>query len=159
MSLSLLFSVIIPAYNTASYIQQTLRSVYRQMDTDFEIIVINNGSPDNVAEILMQKTAPGLRGITPENGGVSRDRNKGIQVAHGKHLAFLDSDDVWKNKHLEIVRTIFDANPNTNWFVTNYHSAHEIDTSLINDQVKGIVNFKAVNWFQEASKSPSAQTL
>ena len=72
-----LFSIVIPAYNCAQYIQQTLRSIYNQTERNYEIIIINDGSTDNLLELLAQKTDPRLRVITQENGGVSRARNRG----------------------------------------------------------------------------------
>jgi glycosyltransferase involved in cell wall biosynthesis len=97
-----LISVIIPAYNTAPFIGETLLSVVGQTFTDFEIIVVNDGSPDTPA--LEEALAPfraRIRYIVQENRGLSGARNAGIAVARGEFVAFLDSDDAWEPDYLE----------------------------------------------------------
>jgi glycosyltransferase involved in cell wall biosynthesis len=96
-----LVSVIIPAYNTAGHIGRALGSVFAQSYTDFEVIVINDGSPDS--EQMELAIAPYLSRITylrQENRGPSAARNLGIRHARGEWLAFLDSDDAWLPHYL-----------------------------------------------------------
>ena len=91
-----LVSVIIPAYMAAAYIHETLESVFRQTYRNFEVILINDGSPDT--EDFERAIAPyrdRIIYIRQENGGPSAARNTGIRRARGEYLAFLDSDDVW----------------------------------------------------------------
>lgn len=91
-----LVSVIIPAYNTAAYIHETLESVFCQTYHNFEVILINDGSPDT--EEFERAIAPyrdRIVYIRQENRGPSAARNAGIGRARGEYLAFLDSDDVW----------------------------------------------------------------
>lgn len=91
-----LVSVIIPAYEAAGYIRETLESVFRQTYQNFEVILINDGSPDT--EYFERAIAPyrdRLIYIRQENAGPSAARNAGIRRARGEYLAFLDSDDVW----------------------------------------------------------------
>jgi glycosyltransferase involved in cell wall biosynthesis len=91
-----LVSVITPAYNTAAYIHETLESVFRQTYPSFEVILINDGSPDT--EEFERAIAPyrdRIVYIKQENRGPSAARNAGIRRARGEYLAFLDSDDVW----------------------------------------------------------------
>jgi glycosyltransferase involved in cell wall biosynthesis len=94
-------SVIIPAYNTAGYIGEALDSVFAQVYTDFEIVVINDGSPDTE---LLEKVLDPYFGrivyIKQENRGPSAARNAGIRCARGEHIAFLDSDDSWFPEYL-----------------------------------------------------------
>ncbi len=94
-------SVIIPTYNRAPYVTEALDSVLAQTFTDYEIIVIDDGSTDNTKEVL-QPYFPQIRYFFQENQGVSAARNVGIREAKGEWLAFLDSDDVWLPKKLEI---------------------------------------------------------
>jgi glycosyltransferase involved in cell wall biosynthesis len=95
-------SVVIPAYNTSAYIGETLASVTAQTFTDFETIVVNDGSPDTPAlEAAIAPFRQGLRYIVQENRGLSGARNTGIAVARGELIALLDSDDVWEPDYLE----------------------------------------------------------
>ncbi len=98
---SALVSVVIPVYKCADYIVATLKSVFAQSFTDYEIIVVNDGSPDT--EALERELAPylsSIRYIQQENGGPSSARNRGVQEACGTYVAFLDSDDLWLPNHL-----------------------------------------------------------
>ncbi len=97
-----LVSVIIPAYNCANYIAATLDSVLAQTMPDYEIILVNDGSPDTPElERALQPYAESIRYIKQENGGASVARNTAIRAARGRYLAFLDSDDIWLSHHLE----------------------------------------------------------
>ena len=94
-------SVIIPAYKTAEFIAETLDSVFAQTFTDFEVIVINDGSPDSDE---MEQAIAAYRGrilyFKQENRGLAGARNTGIQHARAEYLAFLDSDDCWLPDYL-----------------------------------------------------------
>jgi cellulose synthase/poly-beta-1,6-N-acetylglucosamine synthase-like glycosyltransferase len=91
-----LVSVIIPAYKAAAYIPETLESVFRQTYPSFEVILINDGSPDTEAfERAIAPYRDRIVYIKQQNGGPSVARNAGIHRARGEYLAFLDSDDVW----------------------------------------------------------------
>ncbi|HAA02250.1 MAG TPA: glycosyl transferase, partial [Syntrophobacteraceae bacterium] len=89
-------SVIIPTYNRAALVLEAVASVLLQKiaDRDLEIIVVDDGSEDDTGEQL-QPLLSRIRYVRQEHAGVSRARNTGIQLAHGKWLAFLDSDDLW----------------------------------------------------------------
>jgi GT2 family glycosyltransferase len=94
-------SVIIPAYNTAGHIGAALHSVFAQSFTDFEVIVINDGSPDSEAlELAIAPYLPRIVYLKQQNKGPSAARNFGIQRARGEFLAFLDSDDTWLPQYL-----------------------------------------------------------
>jgi GT2 family glycosyltransferase len=95
-------SVIIPAYNVAPYIGETLRSVFAQTFTDFEVIVINDGSPDTEEfERVLKPFRERLRYLKQENRGASAARNAGLRAARGEFVAFLDADDLWFTNYLE----------------------------------------------------------
>lgn len=94
-------SVVIPAYNVAPYIGETLRSVFAQTFTDYEVVLVNDGSPDT--EELERALAPyidRIRYIKQENRGASVARNEGLSAAHGEFIAFLDADDLWLPNYL-----------------------------------------------------------
>ncbi|PWJ43293.1 glycosyltransferase family 2 protein [Sediminitomix flava] len=93
-------SVIIPAYNAEKYIGETLESVLKQSFTDFECIIVDDGSPDNQSEVIQQFKDHRLSYYKKENGGVSLARNFGLSKAKGEYVAFLDSDDVWATDFL-----------------------------------------------------------
>lgn len=153
-----LFSIVIPAYNCAQYIQQTLRSIYNQAEQNYEIIIINDGSTDNLLELLAQETDPRLRVITQENGGVSRARNRGLEEAQGTYIAFLDSDDVWLPFHLEKAKTFFEKYPKFHWFATHIiHAKHIDDTDFINTPPPHGSYYKS-NWFLEFAPLPLASS-
>ena len=96
-----MISVVIPLYNKEKSIAQTLECVLNQTYKDFEVIVVDDGSKDNSAAIVAQFTDTRIHLIRQENGGVSAARNRGIEEAQGKYVAFLDADDVWLTDHLE----------------------------------------------------------
>jgi glycosyltransferase involved in cell wall biosynthesis len=97
-----LISVVLPAYNAAEYIAQAIESVIRQSWTDWELIIVNDGSRDNTNDIIVSFLKDErIRLVTQENGGVSRARNRGIQLARGNWIAFLDADDIWLPEKLK----------------------------------------------------------
>ncbi|MDD2921516.1 MAG: glycosyltransferase family 2 protein [Anaerolineales bacterium] len=105
-------SVIIPTYNRADLILQTIGSVLAQTFTDYEIIVIDDGSTDNTAEILRELIEAGkIQYVWQENKGESAARNHGLRLARGKYIAFLDSDDLWLPQKLEAQVTYLEAHP------------------------------------------------
>jgi glycosyltransferase involved in cell wall biosynthesis len=105
-------SVIIPAYNTAAYIGETLDSVFAQTFTDYEVIVINDGSPDTAElEVVLAPYLPKIRYLTQENRGLSGARNTGIRAARGEFIALLDSDDAWEPAYLAVQIAAMRADP------------------------------------------------
>ncbi|HEY0427339.1 MAG TPA: glycosyltransferase family 2 protein [Pyrinomonadaceae bacterium] len=95
-------SVIIPAYNIAGYIGEALDSVLAQTFQDFEIIVINDGSPDtDEFEKVLEKYFDEIIYLKQENAGCGPARNVAIEHARGSLLAFLDGDDAWLSEFLE----------------------------------------------------------
>jgi glycosyltransferase involved in cell wall biosynthesis len=102
-----LVSVIIPTYNRAPVIERAVDSVLSQSFRDFELLVVDDGSEDNTAEILL-KYGHEIRVITQPNQGVSAARNRGIRESTGKLSAFLDSDDEWLPEKLETQVSLYD---------------------------------------------------
>jgi glycosyltransferase involved in cell wall biosynthesis len=111
-------SVIIPAYNAARYICETVDSVLSQTYKNFEVIIIDDGSTDNTQKLLNQYRDK-IKYIYQNNKGVAGARNKGIQQAHGKYLAFLDNDDVWLPDKLTKQITISEQNPQVGFIFTD----------------------------------------
>lgn len=110
-------SVVIPAYNAESFIGETLESVRVQTFSDYEVIVVDDGSTDRTAEI-----ASGYDGVTvigQSNRGEAGARNTGIRAARGKYVAFLDADDIWLPSKLEKQASHLVAHPPTAWTYTD----------------------------------------
>jgi glycosyltransferase involved in cell wall biosynthesis len=105
-------SVIIPAYNTAAFIAETLDSVFSQTFTEFEVILINDGSPDTSK--LEQVLAPYRERIIylkQDNRGPGAARNLGIRYARSEYIAFLDGDDSWLPEYLAVQMKLFEETP------------------------------------------------
>jgi len=87
-------SVIIPAYNAEKTIRETIESVCKQTFSDFELIIINDGSKDKTLEIAQSIKDKRIKVFCYENRGLSTARNRGISKANGEYIAFLDADDL-----------------------------------------------------------------
>ena len=96
-------SVIIPTYNRKKYIKRAIDSVIRQSYKPFEIIVIDDGSTDGTYELIKKSYSSSQISLEKQiNNGVSSARNKGVKLANGDWIAFLDSDDEWFENKLEL---------------------------------------------------------
>ncbi|MDM9381601.1 glycosyltransferase [Chlorogloeopsis sp. ULAP01] len=104
-------TVVIPAYNAMAFLPETLESVLRQTFTDFEILIVNDGSTDNILEWASELKDPRVKLITQPNQRVSAARNTGITNAQGKYIAFLDADDLWEPAKLEKQIRCLDEQP------------------------------------------------
>lgn len=102
------FSVVIPLYNKANSIKDTLECLINQTYSFFEVIVINDGSTDDSLKAVCEVTDSRIRIINKDNSGVSATRNVGIKQAKYEWIAFLDADDLWNKDYLKnIVRLIY----------------------------------------------------
>ncbi|MGB0383494.1 MAG: glycosyltransferase [Ardenticatenaceae bacterium] len=104
-------SVIIPVYNGEQTIQETIDSVLAQTFSDFELIVINDGSTDATLEIVTSIQDPRVKLFSYPNRGLSHSRNRGLTHARSDLVAFLDADDLWTADKLEAQRNALQANP------------------------------------------------
>lgn len=98
-----MISVVIPLYNKEISIWDTVNSVLAQSYTDFELVIVNDGSKDNSLEVVKDFSDPRIVVLDKPNGGVSSARNQGILSAKNEYIAFLDGDDIWHPQHLEIL--------------------------------------------------------
>lgn len=114
------FSVVIPVYNKKQEIKSTLESVLNQTFTDFEIILVDDGSTDNSSAIIRNYQDTRIRLITQKNQGVSAARNTGISNASTQYIALLDADDKWEKNYLEEQYKLIQKYPNCNIFAVNY---------------------------------------
>ena len=102
------FSIIIPTYNRAESILQTLDSCFAQTCGDFEIIVVDDGSSDSTLAVLEAVQDERLRVVSQNNAGPAAARNHGMRLAKGGYVAFLDSDDSWYPEFLKAVNEMLD---------------------------------------------------
>ncbi len=106
-----LISVVIPVYNGEKTIRETINSVLNQTFTDFEIVIINDGSQDATSEIITSIKDDRIKLFSYSNSGVSASRNRGIASACGEFIAFLDADDLWTSDKLEAQLKALQDNP------------------------------------------------
>jgi len=107
-------SVIIPAYNAAPWIAETIDSVLNQTFQDFEIIVVDDGSTDGTTEIV-KKYKSQVQYLYKKNGGVGSARNAGIRAARGRYIACVDADDLWLPEKLEVQTQLLQKEPSLAW--------------------------------------------
>jgi glycosyltransferase involved in cell wall biosynthesis len=114
------FSIVIPLYNKAPYVEAAIASVLSQSVQDFEIIVLDDGSTDGGAELVAAIADPRIRLLRQVNAGVSATRNRGIAMAQGQWVAFLDADD-WHHPHyLQSLVAAQDFHPEVDIVATQY---------------------------------------
>ncbi len=104
------FSIIIPTYNRAKSVTDTLESCFTQTFTDFEIVVVDDGSKDNTVEVLQSVDDARLKIVTQANAGPAAARNTGMDNASGDYIAFLDSDDMWYPEFLATANQMLEQN-------------------------------------------------
>ncbi|WP_456314230.1 glycosyltransferase family 2 protein [Pseudomonas shirazensis] len=125
------FSVVIPLYNKANYIENAIKSVLNQTFTAFEIIIVNDGSTDESEHLLYGIDDKRIQVYNQKNQGVSVARNLGIEKAKGELIAFLDADDYWFPNHLEQLSNLYHTYPNCGI----YCSRHKIRTAKNHFQI------------------------
>lgn len=146
----MMFSVVIPLYNKAAYVAKAIQSVLAQTFTDFELIIVDDGSTD--ASVEMASKAIEGRGncrlIQQENAGVSMARNNGVAASCGEFLCFLDADDWWDPHFLEEMSKLIEDFPDAGIYGTSYtivnETKHKTRVSPIgveNGFEKGYINY------------------
>lgn len=103
------FSIIIPTYNRANFIEKTINSVLQQSSSDFEIIVVDDGSTDNTEDLIGALTDPRIHYFKKENEERGRARNYGGELAKGRYVYFLDSDDILYPNHLAVAHDFINS--------------------------------------------------
>ena len=132
------FSVVIPLYNKAKDISNTIASVLSQTFKDFEIIVVNDGSTDNSLAVLEAINDKRLQLYTTDNKGVSHARNFGVKKSSASLIAFLDADDIWKPQHLDHLKSLHETFPDCGMYCKAYNriKGTTIITSVFKDLPK-----------------------
>ena len=114
------FSIIIPLYNKANEVSKTLESVFSQTFTDFEVIVVNDGSTDDSLAKVEAFEDARIHIFTTGNKGVSHARNFGIKKATADLIAFLDADDLWFDHHLADLKALHEQFPECGMYCKAY---------------------------------------
>lgn len=116
-----LISVIVPVYNVEEYLKQCLDSILEQTFSNYEVILVNDGSTDSSGLICQEYAEKDsrIRYFEKENGGLSDARNYGIEQAQGEYLTFVDSDDFLDKMHLNVLYTAL-VNNNVDISIVNY---------------------------------------
>lgn len=138
-------SIIIPLYNKEKHIQTTIASVLAQTLQDFEIIIVNDGSTDGSKNAVETFTDQRIKVFDIENRGVSYARNYGVEQASSDLIVFLDADDVWKQNHLENLRTLFEQFPNCGLYASAYlKKDKEINIPSVFNTIPTIKNWRGI---------------
>jgi glycosyltransferase involved in cell wall biosynthesis len=114
------FSVIMPYFKHLKTIRRAIQSVLHQSEQDFELIIIDDGSKDDVQSFIRDLIDPRIKYLETEHLGVSHARNIGIKQAKGNYICFLDSDDYYLSNHLAVLSQKITEYPEINFFVTNH---------------------------------------
>jgi glycosyltransferase involved in cell wall biosynthesis len=137
------FSVIIPLFNKEKDIRETLESVCMQDFSDFEIIVVDDGSTDNSRAEVESVQDHRIKLYAKENQGVALTRNYAVERATAQHIAFLDADDRWLATHLSDLDTLIKAYPEAKWFGTAYEKRFNTKLTVPMDAPV----MKEANWY------------
>lgn len=139
-----LISVIIPAYNKGDLIKETIESVLLQTYSNYEIIIVDDGSTDNTADTANSIKDDRIKYYYQPNSGLpARPRNKGVALSNGEYIAFLDHDDLWMNQKLEKQISIIGKDNSIALVSTNAYFIIEdkkTKTPLIKDLKSGYFN-------------------
>ncbi len=115
-----MFSVIIPLYNKRQFISRSIDSVLNQSFSDFEIIVVDDGSTDGGGEFVAAQYGEKVKLVIQDNQGVSAARNRGIQNARFEYIAFLDADDLWHRDFLYWMHHVMGKFPDVRMVGSSY---------------------------------------
>lgn len=145
-----MFSVIIPLFNKEQSITTTLESVLKQSFSEFEVVIINDGSTDNSVSKVECFNDKRIQLRHQKNSGVSAARNKGIEEAKYDWIVFLDADDIWMENHLSSLKEMITKFETYSVFCTSYTKANDItilqdfnfDTiKIVEDYFKEVVKY------------------
>ncbi len=127
------FSIILPTYNDLENLKKSIRSIDRQTYKNFELIIVNDGSNDDTKLYLSKLNIPYLKVVNLEknSGGPATGRNKAIENSSGMWLCFIDSDDFWFKRKLEVMKNMIEEKSNCDVFCHNLISKNKISKKKI----------------------------
>jgi len=154
-----MYSVVIPLFNKAIYVEESIKSVLNQSFKEFELIIVNDGSIDNSLDIvtgLVSTLLPPLGGwkvIDQINQGVSIARNNGVKVSKCDYIAFLDADDWWEPTYLEEMVKLIEEYPNAGIYGSNYYLIKNGNKRVAPIGIDSAFNKGTINYFKEYAKT------
>lgn len=149
-------SVVIPTYNNAKYLSQAIDSVLNQSFDSYEVVVIDDGSTDETATVLASY-GDRIRVYHQQNRGVSATRNRGIQLAQGELVAFLDADDYFLPHKLLKQVQVFDAQPGVGIVNSGFQTMHKDGRAIAQvEWWRSIPDLSIENWLRYKPVLPSA---
>lgn len=138
-----LVSIITPSYNSAEFIEETIQSVLNQTYENWEWLISDDRSKDNTVEIIKKYNDPRIKlQVLEQNGGAGNARNKSLERANGRYIAFLDSDDLWYPEYLETMINFLQKN-NAELAYCNYSRCdeHTMESILKDFEADKVVTF------------------
>ena len=148
------YSIIIPLYNKENFIENTLKSIFSQTFTDFEIIIVNDGSTDKSEEKVKQFKDSRIRYFTKENGGVSTARNFGIDKSETQHITFIDADDYWFPNFLQVMFENINKYPEHKVFSAGIESETSRKVIPAHYSILKTNECESVDFFEASLKQP-----
>jgi glycosyltransferase involved in cell wall biosynthesis len=146
-----IFSVVIPLYNKGAYVGATLHSVLQQTFSQFEVVVVDDGSTDHGLEVVKGFTDGRIKVFHQQNEGVSSARNHGIRQSQAEYIAFLDADDLWQPTYLEEMLQFIQQYPTCGLYIAAHKVADrnkllepdlELETGILPDYFKAELQSK-----------------
>lgn len=143
-------SVIVPAYNVAATIAETLDSILRQTFQDFELIIVDDGSKDKTSEIIADYASRDkrIRVFRQQNRGLAGARNTGIHLSRARFLAFCDADDIWEPEKMELHLSHLEQNPHVGISFCGSSLINEAGQKLAVSQLPKLHNIAAADIFK-----------
>jgi len=154
-------SIVIPLYNKVLSIEKTIDCALNQTFSDFEIIIVNDGSTDGSAAIVEDIKDSRIKIYSTNNQGVSAARNYGIAKAQADYIAFLDADDIWLPNHLENLNTLLQKFPNCGLYCSAYEKQYKsIKTPAVFNNIPNTNNWTGIvnNYFESSINNAIAWT-
>ena len=121
------FSVVMPVYNVEKYLRNSIQSILNQTISDYELILVDDGSPDNCPKICDEYAVqyPQVRVVHQKNAGLSSARNAGFAIAKGEFVYFPDSDDIIHPDTLDYFKRVIETVPNVKYIISDFQDVTE----------------------------------
>ncbi|MET4083632.1 teichuronic acid biosynthesis glycosyltransferase TuaG [Pedobacter sp. UYP30] len=156
-----LISIIMPAYNAAQFITQSIKSVINQTYKNWELIIVDDGSADKTAEIIKAFSNSDIRikYFYQKNGKQGKARNLGIKNSIGNYIAFLDADDTWTSDKLAVQHEILSKNENIDLIFSQGYNLKNDEISNLNVTIKALWNINNIDEFIKHNQIPILSVL